>query len=257
MTNPFKEVLICDILSSDTQSSFAQIQRITKRRVEVRLGLVLLMLRFKKDISKEECLQHCLNFDTFFKFFEKEMETVKQLIPVYLGKKNYSVSELKEEIGSDILFYLRDIENFEMALMASKKLNLKDRLDFMIAEKMLIESDKPLEDVIVESQRNLVTLMEVSSEDIEALSKQADMTKNVYKFIGDGWAGEVAVFGDSFETTEEVFLQVYEQKEKNGNLAEYWMADEMGNYVRRTNFNCLLTVMEPQFEDFMIETIKK
>jgi hypothetical protein len=78
--NPNNRILIFDSFSSQAPTTIAALNFWNKRKVEFRLGLALILKRYKKDLSKDEIIELSKDMKKFLYFFENNMETVFGLI---------------------------------------------------------------------------------------------------------------------------------------------------------------------------------
>jgi len=73
-------ILVCDTLSPDPPTFYKILNCHTKRRVESKLGMILILKRYKKSLSDEEISGICKTFKNFLKYFEGNLETIYELI---------------------------------------------------------------------------------------------------------------------------------------------------------------------------------
>lgn len=73
-------LLICDSFSSTPPMVISMVNFWNKRKVEVKLGLALILKRYKKNFTNEEITEIAKDFKTFLKYFENNLETIFELI---------------------------------------------------------------------------------------------------------------------------------------------------------------------------------
>jgi ABC-type iron transport system FetAB ATPase subunit len=73
-------ILLCDSFSSYPPITISTVNYWNKRKVEFRLGLALILKRYRKVITNEEITNLSRDFKTFLKYFENNLETIFELV---------------------------------------------------------------------------------------------------------------------------------------------------------------------------------
>ena len=268
LNNSPMSLLIFDSLSPEPIKYYSSSKYWNKRKVEVRLAMALMIKRFKENISQDDLIKNSSSIETFLKIFENNYEIVLKSIDIYLKKDIYNLSELKAELPVDKL--LKDINNFQGALL-TKEFKLYDRLLFILKEyelvsllyyKMKIGENIDWKVKILESAKLLRENYYCYSE--EMLNLEAELKINMgeslpIKCISKGWTGKMVILGNNEELKkyENYILKKYEKLIEGNGLANAWISDEVNKYCFISSLEKGICILDPKYEDFMLEYVKQ
>ena len=263
------KLLIFDSLSPEPIKYYSSSKYWTKRKVEVRLAMALMVKRFKDNISTEELINNSQTIENFLNIFENNYEIVEKSIETYLKKEIYKLNEIKEELPVDKL--LKDINNYQGALM-TKEFKLYDRIMFIIKEyqlisllyyKMKIGEEINWKEKLIESAKLMRDNYYCYSEEMMNLEAELKIKFGMdlpIKCISNGWAGKMAIIGNENELIKykEFIEKKYEKLLENqgDGLAYAWITDDINKYCYISEIEKGICLLDPKYEDFMLEYIK-
>ena len=263
------KLLIFDSLSPEPIKYYSSSKYWTKRKVEVRLAMALMVKRFKDNISTEELINNSQTIENFLNIFENNYEIVEKSIETYLKKEIYKLNEIKEELPVDKL--LKDINNYQGALM-TKEFKLYDRIMFIIKEyqlisllyyKMKIGEEINWKEKLIESAKLMRDNYYCYSEEMMNLEAELKIKYGInlpIKSISNGWAGKMIIIGNNTELKkyEEFLEKKYEKLLENqgDGLAYAWITDDINKYCFISELEKGICLFDPKYEDFMLEYIK-
>ena len=261
-------LLVFDSLSPEPTIYYSSSKYWNKRKVEVRLAMALMIKRFKENISQEDLIKESSSLESFLKVFENNYEIVLKSIDINLKKDIYQLKELKEELPVDKL--LKDINNYQGALL-TKEFKLYDRILFIIKEEQLVSllyyktkigEEIDWKETLLESAKLLRENYYCYSD--EMLNIEAELKLNLgdkipIKCISKGWTGKMAIFGTNEELKkyEDYITKKYEKLSEGEGLAYAWIADDVNKYCFISGLEKGITVLDPKYEDFMLEYSKQ
>ena len=261
-------LLVFDSLSPEPIKYYSSSKYWNKRKVEVRLAMCLMIKRYKENISQEDLIKYSSSIENFLQIFENNYEIVLKSIDTYLKKDIYNLSELKAELPVDKL--LKDINNYQGALL-TKEFKLYDRILFIIKEyqlisllyyKMKVGEEIDWKETILESAKLLRENYYCYSD--EMLNIEAELKMNLgeiipIKCISNGWYGKMVILGSNEEVKkyEDYISKKYEKMMEGTGLANAWMTDEVNKYCFISELTKGMTILDPTYEDFMLEYIKQ
>ena len=263
------KLFIFDSLSPEPIKYYSSSKYWTKRKVEIRLAMALMIKRFKENLSIEELINNSQTLENFLNIFENNYEIVERSIDIYLKKETYKLNELKEELPLDKL--LKDINNYQGALM-TKEFKLYDRILFIIKEyqlisllyyKMKVGEDINWKEKIIESAKLMRDNYYCYSEEMMNLEAELKIKFGInlpIKSINNGWAGKMVIIGNDTELKrhEEFMEKKYEKflENQGDGLAYAWITDDINKYCFISGLEQGICLFDPKYEDFMLEYIK-
>ncbi len=105
--------LVFDSFSPEPMKYYSSSKYWNKRRVEVRLGLSLILKRFKEDYTIEDLIKYSSDILKFINLFGN-IESIFKSMDVYLKKTKYSLNEIKSELNINIDSLLKDIKDIKV-----------------------------------------------------------------------------------------------------------------------------------------------
>jgi galactokinase len=260
-------LLVFDSLSPEPIKYYSSSKYWNKRKVEVRLAMALMIKRFKENISQEDLIKNSSTIEEFLKVFENNYEIVLKSIDVYLKKETYNLNELKAELPVDKL--LKDINNFQGALL-TKEFKLYDRILFIIKEyelvsllyyKMKIGENINWKEKILESAKLLRENYYCYSDEMLKLEAELKISMGEsipLKCISKGWTGKMVIIGTNkeLEKYESYIGKKYEKLIEGEGLVNAWISDEVNKYCFISLLEKGISILDPKYEDFMLEYIK-
>ena len=263
------KLFIFDSLSPEPIKYYSASKYWTKRKVEVRLAMALMIKRFKDNLSTEELINNSQTLENFLNIFENNYEILEKSVEIYLKKETYKLNELKEELPVDKI--LKDINNYQGALM-TKEFKLYDRILFIIKEYQLISllyyKTKKGEEIdwkekIIESAKLMRENYYCYSEEMMNLEAELKIKFGInlpIKSISNGWSGKMIILGDDNELKkyEEFLEKKYEKflENQGDGLAYAWITDDINKYCFISELERGICLFDPKYEDFMLEYIK-
>ena len=160
-----------------------------------------------------------------------------------------------------------------MILMSSKDFNIYNRIYFLIKEYERISNmhnaistikDKSVEyfnnfvlNLMKESSLSLNKDYECYSDEIISMISKIEVIneENYCRLSSNGWEGEILVVGkkNTILETKNIMINYYESVQNmDNNLVNMWCSDDMNNYCDWSFVGGMITLMNPQYEDFMI-----
>ena len=263
------KLFIFDSLSPEPIKYYSSSKYWTKRKVEVRLAMALMIKRFNEKITNEELINNSQTFENFLNIFDNNFELVEKSMKIYLKQDIYRLDELKKELPVDTL--LKDINNYQGALM-TKEFKLYDRILFIIKEYQLISllyyKTKIGEKIdwkenIIESAKLMRENYYCYSEEMMNLEAELKIKFGInipIKSINNGWAGKMVIIGNDAELKryEEFMEKKYEKflENQGDGLAYAWITDDINKYCFISEIEKGICLFDPKYEDFMLEYIK-
>ena len=264
----FKQ-FIFDSFSPRPIMSYSSAHYWNKRKVECRLGMALILKRYKENITEEELIKNTSDLSTFLKIFENNAETVLQMLEIYLKKEMYTKDEIQKELNMDLLKLLQGIDFPEGALM-TKDFFLYKRLLFLFKEYQTVitlyaqsrVNDKI--DWIEKISKSGESMEENYSCYSDEMKKLINILKNTHKKIGikvisNGWSGQIAVVGikEEIALVDKEICEYYEKyNENNGDgLVSAWISDDINKYCFTSDFCNCMCLLDPKYEDFMLDYV--
>ena len=263
------KLFIFDSLSPEPIKYYSSSKYWTKRKVEVKLAMALMIKRFKENLSIEEIINNTQTIENFLSIFENNYEIVVKSMEIYLKKEVYKLNELKEELPLDKI--LKDIHNYQGALM-TKEFKLYDRLMFIMKEyqlisllyyKMKIGEEIDWKKNILESANLMRENYYCYSEEMLNLEAELKIKFGMnlpIKCISNGWAGKMVIIGNDSELIryKEYIEKKYEKflENQGDGLAYAWITDDINKYCYISEIEKGICILDPKYEDFMLEYIK-
>lgn len=266
-------ILIADTLTPIPPIYYSQLNFENKRTAEILIGFSLILKRYKKTFLDEEILELSKNIKNFINYFENNLETIFELLDLYLKKDSYKIKDLSEELGSEFIRKLiKDVENYENILI-TKEFNLYKRLYFIFKEyerlnKISLTLNLMKEEfhiaecfknliipMITQSHKEMFEFYENLSDEINILTKLINSFKQDFgvRLASPGWYGNILVLGDKkpIEELGEKILTHYETLEGRSDTVNYWISDLTENYCFWSNLGGRIYILDPAYEDFM------
>lgn len=262
--------LIFDSFSAVPISYYSNSNYWNKRLIEVRLGIALIFKRFKDSTTIEEIALYSKDIREFIRLFDDNIQTIFEMIDIYLKTGHYSLSELKEELGYDLKQIIGDVDFYEGVLM-TKKFNLHKRLMYIFTEyqeivKLNYQIDKGDKiDWIKEINDSCANMInyECFSDEISGVLRglKKKYPQIGFKLISKGWSGNCIALGytSDIKQLETEIIELYEQKNEDiqDNLITAWISDDITHYCYRTPLGNHISILNPKYEDFMLEFVDK
>ena len=262
--------LVFDSFSPEPMKYYSSSKYWNKRRVEVRLGLSLILKRFKEDFTVEDLIKYSNDILNFINLFGN-IESVFKSMDVYLRKTKYSLNEIKSELSINIDSLLKDIKGYQGALM-TKDFELYKRVYYILKEyeKVFLISHKFLTgekiDIIEElkiGNKNMKENYDCLSEEMISLEIELkDKYNNIgIKSVSEGWSGKLIGIGhkDNIEKMEKYLIDKFEKynQDKGDMLISAWISDDINKYVIVSEFGGSINIFDPKYEDFMLDYVKQ
>ena len=263
-------LLIFDSLSAEPIKYYKNTKFWGKRKLEVKFGLLIIMKNYKGKITDEELNLSCGSVGDFLRGFDNNFESAMKVIETYLKKEAYSIGEIKEILGDNLDVFLKDFDS--NCLNNNKSFNCYQRIYYIFSElkriqmlfyKVKISDLINWSDEFKESGTFLQKLYEAYSEEIifflNFLSESKSNKLSV-KLLDEGWKGRLCVLG------EETLINEYKQRVLNkletllndeSRLVSAWISDDISNYCYKSKLGRGLSLMDPRYEDFMLEHLKQ
>ncbi len=262
--------LVFDSFSPEPMKYYSSSKYWNKRRVEVRLGLSLILKRFKEDYTIEDLIKYSSDILKFINLFGN-IESVFKSMDVYLRKTKYSLNEIKSELNINIDSLLKDIKGYQGALM-TKDFELYKRVYYILKEyeevvlishKFLTGEKIDLIEQLKLGNKNMKENYDCLSEEMISLEIELnDKYNNIaIKSISEGWSGKLIGIGnkDSIQKMEKYLFDKFEKynQDKGDMLISAWISDDINKYVIRSEFGGCINIFDPKYEDFMLDYVKQ
>ena len=265
--------LIFDSFSPEPIKYYSSSKYWNKRKVEVRIGLSLILKRFKEDFKLEDLIKYSNDILSFINLFGN-IESVFKSMDVYLRKTKYSLSEIKNELNElniNIDSLLKDIKGYQGSLL-TKDFELYKRVYFILKEyeEVALMSHKFLTgDKInfMESLKNSNKLMKENYDCMseEMLSLELEINEKfktvAIKSINEGWSGRLIAISqqEEIKKLENYLFEKFERynDDKGDMLISAWISDDINKYVIRNTFGGCINIFDPKYEDFMLDYVKQ
>ena len=266
-------LLVFDSLSPEPIKYYSSSKYWNKRKVEVRLAMALIIKRYKENMTNDDIIKNAGNFEEFLKIFDNNFESILKAVDIYLKKDIYTLSEIKNELGFNIDKLLKDIGNYQGALL-TKEFKLYDRILFIIKECQLVSllyyktkiNDKiNWKQTIIDSAKLLRENYYCYSDEMLKIEAELKVSFNnsdiPIKCISNGWHGKMVIVGNKeiIGKYEEFLFNKFEKLTENqgDGLANAWITDDINKYCFISDIEEGLAVLDPKYEDFMLDYVKQ
>lgn len=281
-------ILNLDSFSNEPPTFYRIVNHENKRMIEVYFGIAIILISLKNNKNSllidfiysslkksdfedkaNEYIKFIIENHIFFDIFNTK--SIREFISLYIDDKQYTISDIRNILGNEIFNLILNMNEYgENIKISNKSFELHSRITFLVNELERINrfleiieennicksSDLLLFKLINQSNSELISLYDSQSDEMINLGKNIlSINSNIcFRLTGNGWNGHISILSNNknIKLYMEIFTKRIDQIRSTDKNAKLWITNDDIEYCRFNSFGGTYSILNPKYEDFMI-----